>query len=100
MSIGPMPIHFDTHGYLGLRVHWSWAFLEQSSDESNGRPVRGSPIIVDRRVMPTSARETLQPTTSRGILEFLSPEREEGHTREPCLAPYGESDLTMHFHIS
>src|SRR3954471_3861654 len=50
---------FDTHAYLGLRVHRSWALLEQSSGESNDCPFRGSPIIVDRRVMPTSPRHPL-----------------------------------------
>src|SRR3954463_253264 len=45
---------FDTHAYLGLRVHRSWALLEQSSRESNDCPLRGSPIIDDPRVMPTS----------------------------------------------
>src|SRR3954453_3433769 len=46
---------FDTHAYLGLRVHRSWALLEQSSGESNDCPFKESSIIIDRRVMPTSA---------------------------------------------
>ena len=29
---------------------------------------------------------------------MLSPEGEEGHTGEPCLAPFGESNIPTHFH--
>src|SRR4051812_49983656 len=40
---------------------------------------------------------TLQPT-SRGIFKVLSPEREEVHTCELCIAPFGESHLPTHLH--
>ena len=40
---------------------------------------------------------TLQPT-GPGIFQVLSPEPEEGHTGELCLAQFGESHLTTHLH--
>lgn len=40
---------------------------------------------------------TLKPTHP-GIFQVLSPECEEGHTGELCLAPFGESHIPKHFH--
>ena len=40
---------------------------------------------------------TLRPTR-RGIFQALSPESEEAHTGELCIAPFGESHIPKHFH--
>ena len=44
-----------------------------------------------------AAAGSVQPTPPE-IFEVLWPERDEGHTGELCLAPFGESHVPTHFH--